>query len=168
MDRMEQAHIKRSAKSKSRSQSRRNNQEEDYIEFSVNDLSEQVMEDVVDEMLPTFPADFPTNKCFNKATCFNQGNNYFGGLCGCIDDTTDEDGASTWASSITSFMGKISEGDYSLSSAEEWSVRDSKVDNKKKGSGKVLSGNKNQSAGKKRSKTPRWRKAFVRNERYEC
>lgn len=157
-----QAHIKRSAKSKSRSQ---HNDREEYNQFSVNDLSEQVVEDIVDQMLPTFPENFPTNKCFN------QGSNYFKGLCGCIDDTTEEDGASTWASSITSFMDKISEGDYSLVSDEEWSLRESKVDYKKKGGGKMLGGNKNQRSGKKHNKTPRWRKVFGgggRSERYEC
>ncbi len=159
--RVEQAHNKRSSKSKSRSQYYVRNDREEDIQFSVNDLSEQVVEDAVDQMLPTFPENFPTNKCFN------QGNNYFNGLCGCIDDTTDEDGASTWASSISSFMGKISEGDYSLVSDEEWSVRESKIDYKKKASGKKFGGNKNQSG--KKSKTPKWRKVFGgRNERYEC
>ena len=138
-----------------------NDQGEDY-QFSVNDLSEQVVEDIVDQMLPTFPENFPTNRCFNK------GNNYFNGLCGCIDDTTDEDGASTWGSSITSFMGRISEGDYSLVS-DEWSAKESENDYKKRGGGKMFGGNKKQSTGKKYSKTPKWRKVFGgRSERYEC
>ncbi len=158
LDRVKQAHTKRSSKSKSRSQYARNDREEDN-QFSVNDLSEQLIEDIVDQMLPTFPENFPTNKCFN------QGNNYFNGLCGCIDNTADEDGASTWASSISSFVEKISEGDYSLASDEEWSVRESKVDYKKKRGGKRFGGNK---TGKS-NKTPMWRKIVGgRNERYEC
>ena len=113
-------------------------------------------------------------------TCFNQGNNYFNGLCGCID-TTDEEGTSSWAMSImddvtgksddtddteeTDETSVVSDG-HDSTSVESWTEADTKIDSTKK-----IFPSKSSIGSKKLRKTPRWKKVFRRSEKtktFEC
>lgn len=170
MERLEQARIKRKSKSKSRAMRKR---EEDHHEL--NDISEQLMGDVVKKVMATVRG---SNECF---------------ACGCAHDTTDnddEDGASTWAKSIvssvatsvatsvTSVMEKASTTDYSTSDystsvEDDWSdtssLTETKYNRSKKlfsAASKIFSGKINKGTSKKYGVEPR--KVFGLRERYEC
>ena len=169
IERLEQARMKR----KSKSQSRRNTKEA-RDESLVHDISEQLMGDVVKNVMASVTG---SNQCFN---------------CGCANDTTDDDGASTWAtstaksvatsitgsvmdkssvaSSIMSCMDKSLDGEYSTSVEDNWSdtssLTDSKVYRPRKFFRNKIFNRRNNGTSKKYSKEPR--KVFGLKERYEC
>lgn len=169
IERLEQARMKR----KSKSQSRRNKKEAHDESSMVHDISEQLMGDVVKNVMARVTG---SNHCFN---------------CGCANDTTDDDGASTWAtstaksvatsitgsvmdkssvaSSIMSCMDKSLDGEYSTSVEDDWtdtsSLTDSKVYRPRKFfRNKIFK--RNNGTSEKYSKKPR--KVFGLKERYEC
>lgn len=89
---MKEARIKRLA------QSVRNEREEDLSQLLLQKISDQLIGDVLKQMLTNVRVPskgHEGNGSTNFLPCFNLGITYFDSLCGCIDDTTDEDGAST-------------------------------------------------------------------------
>uniref|UniRef100_A0A7S2LUM8 Uncharacterized protein n=1 Tax=Skeletonema marinoi TaxID=267567 RepID=A0A7S2LUM8_9STRA len=158
------------------------NEEEETI---VRDLSEQLVGDMfcgrtTVKELSKGHTDKTDKRPTIFPTCFNQGNNYFNGLCGCID-TTDEEGTSSWAMSImddvtgksddtddteeTDETSVVSDG-HDSTSVESWTEADTKIDSTKK-----IFPVKSSIGSKKLRKTPRWKKVFRRSEKtktFEC
>ncbi len=102
---------------------------------------------------------------------------HFDSLCGCIDDTTDEDGASTWAlsnvdtvsngsSTMASTNVDETPNGYYSESVEDRDETDSKVGNEEEtfDSGKIHSGSESQNISKKHRMIAKLRKAFERSK----
>ena len=155
LERLERAYIDKALQSE---------QEEDYLdEVKFGDLSEQVIGDMVQKMLSTVRGQRKGRRDTNTRRvpfpiCINN-------LCGCIDDTTQEEGSSSWGTSVMDMT--LEDDDYS-SFRDSWSGEFSNVEIDKKSfrTGKIFSSNKSQ--GSKFSKIPKWKKVLGRGERCEC